>query len=357
MDTFEELRQAYLSKSLTKESNIVSADDLKEFPEEKIVILDKLSQDDKEKGLALLKERKFARLILNGGMATRFGGKVKGICEVYEGKTFLDLKVDHMKHLEDQWGIPEIPIALMCSSATYDLSMKYLEEKNFLGRKELKCFLQEDFPRLTVEGEEFESTTARTRSPRGHGDFIWALDKNIFDIWEEKNISHFDFSNIDNLGATIEPSLIGAFAESQKNMGIELVKKNPGDVGGAACLRQGVAGVLEGIYFPEDFDQDRLIFFSPNNLMFRCQELRALLKSPGFTLPWNVVTKNVDDGQVIQFEKIAIDTVFAFNQKPEDDNVFFIEVPREGKQGRFYPIKSPQDLEDYREILKERLKS
>lgn len=216
--------------------------------------------------------------------------------------------------------------------------------------------MQEDFPRLTLEGEVFESDTERTRSPRGHGDFIWALDNNIFDIWEEKNISHFDFSNIDNLGATIDPALMGAFVTSNKSMGIELVKKNPGDVGGAACLKRGVAGVLEGIYFPKDFDQDRLPYFSPNNLMFRCQELRALLQRPGFTLPWNVVTKTVGEVQVLQFEKIAIDTVFAFNQKPEDDNVFFIEVPREGKQGRFYPIKSPQDLEDYREILKERLR-
>lgn len=354
MKNFENLRQAFLKGQLTQDSNVVAADRLLPFPEDKIVALDDLKESTK--GLQYLKEGKWARLILNGGMATRFGGRVKGICEVYEGKTFLELKIENIKKIEDALNIPEIPVALMNSPATAKLTTKFLEDNNYFGRQKLTCFIQEDYPRLTLEGEIFEDEGSRSRAPRGHGDFMWALKSSgTFASWKEAGVSHFDFSNIDNLGSSVEPSLLGDFIDSKKYMGIELVRKDPGDAGGAACLRDGVMGVLEGIYFDPIFDQDILPFFSSNNLLFEIAALESLLSDEEFTLPWNVVIKKVKEQEVIQFERIAVDTVYAFNQVKEDDNVRFYDVPREGAKGRFYPVKSPDDLENLREKLKERM--
>lgn len=355
MNSFEELRQAYIAGEFTKNSNLVSADRLSEFPEEDIV--DFANLPGGQEGIALLREGRWARLVLNGGMATRFGGKVKGICEVYDGKTFVELKLDHTTRLEQELDIPEIPVAFMNSPATHQLTLDFLEKNNYFGRKKITTFVQVDAPRLTCEGKIFQHSKGKDRAPRGHGDFMWALkESGTFDLWLAQGVSHFDFSNIDNLGSTVEPILVSSFVTSQKSMGIELVRKNLGDAGGAAGLKDGVKGVIEGIYFDETFDQSRLTFFSPNNLMFEIKKLQSLMEDATFTLPWNVVIKKVDGQEVVQFERIAIDSVFAFNQQPEDNNVIFYSVPREGPQGRFYPIKSPQDLEDSREKLKERLK-
>jgi len=353
---FEKLRQAYISGELTPKSHVVNAERILPFPENKIVDFMSLPDSDREAGLALLKKGAWARLVLNGGMATRFGGKVKGICEVYEGFSFLELKLNHMSRMEALLGIPEIPVALMNSPATHQKTMDYLTEKSFFGRKKITVFVQVDAPRLTLEGKLFESMEGKDRAPRGHGDFLWALEESgTFDEWAKRGVSHFDFSNIDNLGAAIEPSLLGAFVNSQKMMGVEVVRKNPGDAGGAACLRDGVKGVLESIYFDQVFDQDILPFFSPNNLMYCLKSLQNFAKDPNSAIPWNVVVKKVEGQEVLQFERIAIDTVYAFNKNSSDDNVAFFLVPREGNQGRFYPVKSPDDLEKMRDKIKERL--
>jgi UTP--glucose-1-phosphate uridylyltransferase len=44
-------------------------------------------------GEALLRAGKVAALVVAGGAGTRFGGAVKALVPVAEGKTFLDLKL------------------------------------------------------------------------------------------------------------------------------------------------------------------------------------------------------------------------------------------------------------------------
>jgi UTP--glucose-1-phosphate uridylyltransferase len=354
---FDDLKEAYRSGRLNKDSNIVAAERIKEFPEDEITDMMDFAPELEARGKELLSSGRWARLILNGGMATRFGGKVKGVCEVYDGFSFLELKLDHMSRVEKKLGLPEIPVAVMNSPATHEVTCKFLKNHNNFGRKKLSTFVQVDAPRLTVDAELFQAEAGKDRAPRGHGDYLWALEESgTFDDWLQAGVTHFDFSNVDNLGATVEPSLVAALVDSGKAMSVEVVRKNPGDAGGAPCLRDGVKGVLEGFYFDKSFDQDRLPFFSPNNLMFEIAALKKLLKIPGFTLPWNVVTKEVAGVEIRQFERIAIDTVYAFNKSAEDDKVEFYRVPREGPKGRFYPIKSPEDLELNREKLKDRMK-
>ena len=134
---FEQLRQAYLSGDLHPHSNQVVADRLSEFPESKITPYESFSDAAKAAGLKLLQKSQWARLILNGGMATRFGGKVKGICEVYDGMTFLELKIAHINKVEKALGIPEIPLALMNSPATNEATCAFLKQKNYFGRHKL----------------------------------------------------------------------------------------------------------------------------------------------------------------------------------------------------------------------------
>ena len=79
-------------------------------------------------GLAALKAGKVAVVILNGGMATRFGGKVKGVVEVVPGYSFLGLK---LRHIAQQGS--SIPIFLMNSFATAELTQAHLQKQQFFG--------------------------------------------------------------------------------------------------------------------------------------------------------------------------------------------------------------------------------
>lgn len=355
MRTFDELRAAYLAGRLTPETHVVEPRRIAPFPEALLAPFDAADARALDAGVDALRRGGWGRVVLNGGMATRFGGAVKGICRVYDNLSFLELKLLQVERLEKSLGLGEIPIALMNSVATDAPTNEFLRQRSWFGRRRLTTFMQEDFPRLDARGEPFR-LKGLDRAPRGHGDFLWALkDSGLMRTWREEGVSHIDFSNIDNLGATLEPDLVGLFLNSGRDMAVELSRKNKGDQGGAACLRDGVPGVLEGIYFPKGFDSSHLTLFNTNNLMFSLASLERLVGDETFTLPWSVVAKRVEGHEVLQFERIAIDLVFAFNRRPGDNHVLFLGVPREGARGRFYPVKSPEDLEILRPKLRERL--
>ena len=115
---FLELQGRVADGSLSPASNIVSGDveppragDLVSLPER---------ADDGEAraaGLDALRRGEVATVVLTGGMATRFGGVVKGTVEAVDGRSFLELKLaqsaDVAAALET-----EVPAALMTSFAT-----------------------------------------------------------------------------------------------------------------------------------------------------------------------------------------------------------------------------------------------
>jgi UTP--glucose-1-phosphate uridylyltransferase len=50
-----------------------------------------------EAGRAALARGEVATILLNGGMATRFGGVVKGVVDVYGGQSFIALKAEDVR--------------------------------------------------------------------------------------------------------------------------------------------------------------------------------------------------------------------------------------------------------------------
>jgi hypothetical protein len=73
--------------------------------------------------------RRVAVLILNGGMATRFGGKPKGVVPVVqnETETFLWIKLAQIARLVREHNAT-IPVIVMHSFATQSVSRRHLDE-------------------------------------------------------------------------------------------------------------------------------------------------------------------------------------------------------------------------------------
>ena len=122
---FRELRDELLHGRFPPERNRLDAtlraptsDDLVPWPTEAAL---------KNLGAEAIERGQVGVVILNGGMATRFGGRVKGIVEVVDERSFLDLKLSDLT----RWSA-DIPVFLMNSFATERDTLNHLEARELL---------------------------------------------------------------------------------------------------------------------------------------------------------------------------------------------------------------------------------
>ena len=120
--TFDELRARVASGELSQDSNIVRG--TVEPPHEShLARLPEPGTDAwthlRETGVEAIRTGRVAQAVLAGGMATRFGGVVKGTVEALDGRSFLSWKLGETAALGAALGL-EIPVVLMTSFQTED---------------------------------------------------------------------------------------------------------------------------------------------------------------------------------------------------------------------------------------------
>jgi UTP--glucose-1-phosphate uridylyltransferase len=266
-------------------------------------------------------------VILAGGMATRFGGVVKAVVPVIDGRSFLKLKLDNVR---TQFG-DGVPVWVMSSFATHDRLLEHLRE---LKATHVEVFPQFVSVRLTPEGALFREADGDV-SPyaTGHGDFTFALRRSgLLSRFRAAGGELLLMSNVDNLGATLDPAIIGSHLEAGVALSAEVVRKDLGDKGGAPARLNGVLQIIEGFRFPPSFEQDRIPVFNTNTFTMNAEAIDR-----DFPLPFYRVEKAVEGATAIQFERL-VGELTAFLPTS------FLEVPREGSGSRFLPVKDPQEL-------------
>ncbi len=281
-------------------------------------------------GLELLRAGKVGAVVLAGGMATRFGGVVKAVVPVLEGRSFLEIKFADLRALAQQVGRP-IPSMVMSSFATHTRIAQHIAEKQ-LGPIEL--FSQFVSLRLSPDGSLFrEADGSLSPYATGHGDLSFALRRSgALARFRDNGGQYLLMSNVDNLGATLDPALIALHVELGSAITAEVVRKEKGDKGGAPARLNGTAQIIEGFRFPKSFDQDSIPVFNTNTFV-----LDAAAIDRDFELPFYKVEKSVEGRTAVQFERLVGElTAFVSTR--------FVEVPREGADGRFLPAKDPDEL-------------
>jgi UTP--glucose-1-phosphate uridylyltransferase len=346
-DEFLELRRAFLAGELSGEGNridktveVPADDDVRVLPDRdserarEFIALGQEAIDNGEVGI----------VVLNGGMATRFGGVVKGCVNVFDDLSFLGLKaLDVRRHGEGT------KMLLMNSFATDDKTDEHLAEHDYFGLDDdqLIQFNQNVSIRLTPEGELFRERDDVSFYAPGHGDLPSAVGRGALQKFREDGGKYLLMSNVDNVLATIDPLVVGMHVDAANNgaqMTVEAVQKKPGQVGGFVARVDGEPQVVEHFRLPDASLKEDLQLLNTNTFMFNADAL-----DDDFDLTWFVVDKNVDGDTVIQFERLAGE-LSAFLKTT------FVEVPASGDESRFQPVKRREDLDDNRERLERLVK-
>lgn len=340
---FESLRTRVASGELSSESNLVRGTiepprdgDVTQLPSPGNLRYD----DVRSAGLEALSRGEVAQVVLAGGMATRFGGVVKAVLTAVDGKSFLEAKLLQTRALEDVVGA-SVPVALMTSFATDETVRAHVEERRLDSPLVFSQFVS---LRLDAAGDLFRDADGRVSlyAP-GHGDLYQALRRSgTLAALRDRGVRVVTVSNVDNLGARVDPVVVGAHLASGRPLTSEVARKE-GDMGGAPVRVDGKLQLVEGPRFPPSFDQDLVPVFNTNTTLF---DLDALDRE--YDLSWLYVLKDVDGRRAVQLERL-------YHEASALVPTQYLEVPRRGPRGRFLPIKTPADLEraegDLRELV------
>ena len=342
-ERFDALRGRVASGELSEEANVVQGeiepprpDDLTSLPAPG----DAGHEDARAKGIEALRRGAVAQIVLAGGMATRFGGVVKAALPAVDGKSFLEAKLAQTAELERSLGCI-VPVALMTSFATDAAVRAHVRER---GLGEPLVFHQFVSLRLDTEGELFLDADGRA-SPYapGHGDLFAAVRRSgVLASLRAGGVRFVTVSNVDNLGARVDPVVVGMHLLADRPLTLEVARKE-GDLGGAPVRVNGVLQVLEGPRFPPSFDQDAVPVFNTNTGLFAIETLDR-----EYELTWMYVRKEVARRTAVQLERV-------YHEASRHVPTTYLEVPRRGPRGRFLPIKTPEDLaaaqDDLRELV------
>jgi UTP--glucose-1-phosphate uridylyltransferase len=329
---FAELAARVAAGTLSARTNVVSgrveppaATDLAHLPAPGEPGFD----EAREAGVEALVSGRVGSVVLAGGMATRFGGVVKGTVEALDRRSFLEWKLGETQRLGATLGV-DVPVALMTSFATDDETRSHVSER---GLQEPVWFTQYVSLRLERDGSLFRGDDGRA-SPYGpgHGDLVEALPRSgALAELRSRGVDVVTVSNVDNLGARVDPVVIGSHLLAGSPLTIEVARKE-GDMGGAPARVDGALRLLEGPRFPADFDHDLIEVFNTNTAVIDLDVLEA-----EHELGWLYVEKEVDGRVAVQLERLYHELSWSVPTQ-------FLVVPRTGPRGRFFPIKTPDDL-------------
>jgi UTP--glucose-1-phosphate uridylyltransferase len=290
---------------------------------------------------------------LNGGLGTSMGlDRAKTLLPVRDNLCFLDLIARQMLSLREREGA-EIPLVLMNSFRTSRDSERILEAYPELPIAALPLgFLQNMAPKILEDGlapAEHDEQSDLGWCPPGHGDLYTAIKgSGVLDQLIARGIEYAFVANADNLGASLDPSILGYMVVKDLEFMLEAADRTAADrKGGHLCrLLDGRLALRESAQCPPEEtdafqDVGRHRFFNTNNLWVHLPSLDRLLDvNNGFLpLPTVVNRKTLDprdptSPRVFQLET-AMGTAISLFPKAAA-----IRVPRR----RFSPVKNTNDL-------------
>ena len=289
----------------------------------------------REEGEAAIARGELAAVVLAGGMATRFGSVVKALAPLTEGSPtrFLDARLADV----DRFG-GRVDLTLMTSFAT-DAALR--EALARMGRADVHVAPQFVSLRLAPDGSLFRGDDgAPSPYATGHGDLPDALAAaGALERLPAKGVRTVLMSNVDNVGATVDPVLFAMHRASGARVSVELVSKVKGDRGGRPVSVGGRLVLAETFRLPKGFPDQDFPLFNTNTLWL---DLDALAGEHPWT--WCYARKKVDGREAVQVERLVGELTWW-------NPTAYVHVPRAGAASRFLPVKDVDELRARRDEI------
>jgi UTP--glucose-1-phosphate uridylyltransferase len=301
-------------------------------------------------GVAAL--RRAVVIKLNGGLGTTMGlTQAKSLLPVKGDLTFLDIMVRQVLHLRRAHA-SRLPLVLMNSFRTRADSARVLARYPELPSDVPPDFLQHKVPRILASDLSPVSWAAEPEHewcPPGHGDIYAALQTSgVLRALLDAGIRYAFVSNADNLGAVLDPEILGWIATEGVPFVMEVCDRSEADKKGGHVARRKDGRLMLREFSqcpPEELEnfQDigRWRYFNTNTLWLDLDALARVLEASGgiVELPLIVNRKSVDPDdpsspQVIQLETAMGAGIALF------EGARALHVTR----ARFAPVKSTSDL-------------
>ena len=350
----------YYAKLLEGETGLIPEDEI--IPIESLPDLEQFPPELARVGEAALEKTVIIKL--NGGLGTSMGlQKAKSLLPVKGDLTFLDIIARHAIHRGAR-------LLLMNSFNTREDSLALLQKYPELQHDVPLDFLQHKVPKVARKDLTPVSWPKNPKlewAPPGHGDFYTAMiTSGMLQTLLDAGVEYAFVSNADNLGASLDPLLLGYFVANELPFMSEAADRTPLDSkGGHLALRPDGGFILRESAQcpPEDWEhyQDitRHRYFNANNLWMHLPTLKKVLEERNYILGLPMIrnAKTVDPRDpnsipVYQLETAIGSAIGVF------EGAAAVRVPRT----RFAPVKTTNQLlgvrsdayiltEDYRVML------
>jgi UTP--glucose-1-phosphate uridylyltransferase len=285
---------------------------------------------------------------LNGGLGTSMGMKgAKSLLNVKDSYSFMDIIIRQARYFDER-----LPVIFMNSFSTRADTLKTLKKYPELWGDIPVDFLQHKIPKINAKDlspADWPNNPQLEWCPPGHGDIYTALvTSGMLEKLLAAGYEYAFVSNADNLGAVIDPSILGYFVQKGLSFMMEVADRTERDKKGGhlAQLKSGRFVLREVAQCSEEDmrafqDIERHRYFNTNNIWIHLRDLKnamdrkkGLLGLPMIRNQKTVDPRNSGSTPVIQLETAmgaAISVFYAAGA---------IRVPRI----RFAPVKSTNDL-------------
>lgn len=305
----------------------------------------------REAGLAALP--KAVMLKLNGGLGTGMGlEKAKSLLVVRDKLSFLDIIIRQNLFLRKEYNC-FIPLVLMNSFSTDADTKEVLGRYPELEGKIASTFLQNKVPKVLVdslEPAEWPASPDLEWCPPGHGELYLSLvTTGLLDKLLAEGYEYLFVSNADNLGATLDPTILGYMASNETPFLMEVTARTETDKKGGHIARRRSDGQLllrEIAQCPEedldDFqDVGRHGYFNTNNIWIRLSKLKQVLQQHNnmLKLPMIRNSKSLDPRDSSSPAVYQLETAMGAALE-----VFPGAEVLQVERSRFMPVKTCQDL-------------
>ncbi len=330
----------YYKKVVAGETGLVFDKDIRPLNADEIESADNIGQYA-DAGTKVLKNA--VMIILNGGLGTTMGlTKPKSIIRVKNGKSFLEI-------ILKQAQTNNVMLSLMNSFSTHQDTLSALSRINPPSFPII--FIQHKFPKILCDGfgpATWPQNPDLEWNPPGHGDVYTALyTSGTLQYLLDREIRYAFIANSDNLGATMNASLLGYFSENRFPFMMEVAERTPTDLKGGHIARHKNGNLIlrEAAQCPEDEldafrDISRYRYFNTNNIWINLPVLKEVIEEYGIIrLPMILNPKTLDprdesSPKVYHIETAMGAAISLFEDTPA------VRVPR----SRFFPVKNCNDL-------------